>query len=291
MMFRDWMMVGALVPTLLLFGCGGGTEEDNNAENNTAANNTTNNTTANNNTAANNANTACDSSAWGTAASGASWGDNVTVEVDGDTFSFSSDGLPDHDVLEAYGLSDDTTTGVNESPVEFSVPLCPTVADEPTDTGLGAIGFAISGAVFFNPYEGDGSSVALDNNFDVDGAPFIDSCNGHPLPDGSTYHYHGVPYCITDMIDTDGEHSKMLGFLLDGFPIYGPKGEGGEVPTDLDACNAHFGPTPEFPDGVTHYHLSETAPYSIDCYVGEVEAGGGMMGPPGGMMGPPGGGM
>lgn len=284
MMSRNVWMVGALATTLLLFGCGGSAEENNDAEDN----NETNNSAENNATANNSANTDCDSSAWGAAASGASWGSNVTVGVDGDTLTFSSDGKPDHDVLEAYALMDGSTIGVTGSDISYSIPLCPTLAAEPTDTGLGTIGFAISGAVFFNPYEGDGTTIAVDSNFDVDGAPFLDACNGHPLPTSTTYHYHGIPYCITDMLDTDGEHSKIIGFLLDGFPVYGPKGEGGEAPSDLDDCSSHFGPTPEFPDGVQHYHMTEDAPYSIKCYVGETDgiaAGGNMM------MGPPGGGM
>lgn len=102
----------------------------------------------------------------------------------------------------------------------------------------------------------------------------LDACNAHPSPQDQ-YHYHGVPYFITDELDTDGEHSVLIGYLLDGFPIYGPQDEDGEAPTDLDECNGHFGPTPEFPDGVYHYHTTETAPFVPSCYSGEVSTGGG----------------
>ena len=30
---------------------------------------------------------------------------------------------------------------------------------------------------------------------------------------------------------------------------------------DLDECNGRFGPTPEFPDGIYHYHLTDAFPY------------------------------
>ena len=66
----------------------------------------------------------------------------------------------------------------------------------------------------------------------------------------------------------------MIGVLQDGFPAYANQGEDGAIMTneDLDECGGHFGPTPEFPDGIYHYHLTaDEAPYSIDCYHGEIE--------------------
>lgn len=43
------------------------------------------------------------------------------------------------------------------------------------------------------------------------------------------------------------------------------------------------GNTPEFADGMYHYHLTEDrSAYTVDCYHGEVEAGAGAAGgPPG----------
>ncbi|MCO4771376.1 MAG: YHYH protein [Deltaproteobacteria bacterium] len=224
---------------------------------------------------------------YGETIAAALWADDMTVTLDGDTLTLADDGVPDHAVLEAYGLMDGSTVGVLAYDYSMEIPMNPVMADEPTDTSLGTIGVAISGGVYFNPYEGDGTTVAVDNNFDVDGIPFLDTCNAHPLPSGTDFHYHGVPYCITDEVDAAGEHSVIIGVLLDGFAVYGPQDVDGEAPTDLDECSGHEGPTPEFPDGVYHYHLTETAPYSIDCYAGEVDVAD-MGGPPGG--GGPGGG-
>ncbi|MEM6989399.1 MAG: YHYH protein [Myxococcota bacterium] len=145
---------------------------------------------------------------------GALWADDVALAVGSEAIVLTSDGLPNHDVLEAYALMNtDDTAGVVASDTTLTIPLTPEWSDTVTETGLGTIGLAISGAVYFNPYEGDGTSVALDGNFEVGGIPFLDSCNGHPLPDETTYHYHGVPYCITDVVDTAGEHSVMIGVL------------------------------------------------------------------------------
>jgi len=69
----------------------------------------------------------------------------------------------------------------------------------------------------------------------------------------------------------------MVGIMLDGRPIYGRKGAGGDDETGLDACGGHVGPAPA-PPGATgetgsfyHYHVKEFAPFSVGCYSGGVE--------------------
>ena len=46
----------------------------------------------------------------------------------------------------------------------------------------------------------------------------------------------------------------------------------------LDACNGHFGPTPDFPQGIYHYHTTMQNgdgemgfPYFLICYHGEAD--------------------
>ncbi|MGA9276380.1 YHYH protein [Ilumatobacter sp.] len=228
----------------------------------------------------------------------AQWGDNVTVTVSDTSFRFESDGLPNHELADEYLVPttgsfdppvDETEVAatssdvaVVESPVDQEITLNPVYSDTTTETNLGIIGVAISGAQLFNDYEDtDRSFVAVDDNITIDGVDFVDSCNGHPLAlaaDGTgqgNYHYHGVPYCITDAVDADGEHSTIIGVLLDGFPFYGPQDADGVTITsdDLDECSGHVGVTPEFPDGIYHYHLTEDrSPYTVDCYHGEIDA-------------------
>ncbi len=196
-------------------------------------------------------------------------------------------------------VAKDTKTLVTGSDLKVEIPLNPVYSKTATKTTLGQIGVMISGAQLFNDYEDPQLSVvAVDDNkrvTPVGGASFIDSCNGHPLATGADYHYHGVPYCITDTLDVAGEHSRILGFIRDGFPVYGPQDTDGTqlANAKLDECSGHVGPTPEFPNGIYHYHLTDdAAPYSIDCYHGVVAAsttqGQGNGGPPDG--GPPNGG-
>jgi hypothetical protein len=183
---------------------------------------------------------------------------------------------------------------ITKMSLDVKIPINPVYSQTVTETSLGMIGVVVSGAQLFNDYEDPTRSfIAVNDNFAISGVSFLDSCNGHPLAvnaGGSNYHYHGVPYCITDKLDVAGKHSTILGFLKDGFPFYGQYGESGKKLTgaDLDECNGHTGPTPEFPSGIYHYHLkSDKSPYTPNCYHGAVAAstggaGGGNGGPPGG---------
>ena len=232
------------------------------------------------------------------------WSENVTVTVNDGSFNFVSDGIPSHELPDQYvvpisvgggGFADqgdaafevlDTEAWLLETPLDVDITTKPVYSETSTPTNLGQIGVVISGAQMFNDYENmELSVVAVDDNKFIDDAAFLDSCNGHALQQGNGYHYHGIPYCITDNIDEDQKHSTMVGVMLDGFPLYGNKDEGGLVINDaeLDECGGHFGVTPEFPQGIYHYHLTDDeAPYSIDCFHGEIEySSGGMQGRPG----------
>lgn len=211
-------------------------------------------------------------------AENAGWGENVTLLFAKNTMTVQSNGLPNHEILALYQALSivDNQTIYTVEPLAQSmsvvIPLQPKLAEVKTPTKIGLIGIAITGALIYSPFEADGKTYAMEGNFLRDGIPFLDTCNGHPNPLAIQYHYHGIPYCITEMLDREGEHSYLLGYLLDGFPVYGPQGEGGVwlSASDLDECNGHFGPTPEFPNGIYHYHFTQDRPYSSPCYAGEV---------------------
>jgi hypothetical protein len=87
----------------------------------------------------------------------AGWGSNVKITISGTKVQFESDGIPSHEVLAAY-LADGKdgkylSGGVKSYSNKHEFPLVPIKGTSSTQTGNGAIGVAISGAVFFNPYE------------------------------------------------------------------------------------------------------------------------------------------
>ena len=222
----------------------------------------------------------------------AKWGTNVTVTYTGTTMRYRSNGVPNHARQAQYALPlagarvpGATSAYAGDDPTQtqsydFQIPLVPTKAAKPTSTNLGTIGVMISGAALFNPYEGDGTTVAMASNFTVKNASgesvaFLDNCNGHPTPMG-TYHYHALPPCVTAMVDSANGPSHIIGVAFDGYPIYGDRALNGTQLTasDLDSCGGVTSATPEFPQGTYHYVLlaTTTAASSIRCFTGTVTA-------------------
>jgi len=165
-----------------------------------------------------------------------------------------------------------------------TINICPVQASSTTATSLGAIGYLISGTAMFNPFEMDASTPAVADNASytfTDGtgtlqtAYFLDQCNSHS--NGSTWHAHGNPNCVTSQVDTAVGPSHIIGIALDGFPIYGGRDINGNIVnvSQLDACNGITSATPEFPSGAYHYVLpiGVTTKYaSINCYSGTVSS-------------------
>lgn len=223
----------------------------------------------------------------------AKWNPTVKLTYSKGSVIMQPNGIPNH-ARDAYYavpkagvvVPDSTTATVIKDPTKaqtykFTIPTAPTYSSKVTSTSLGSIGVMISGAVLYNPFEGDGKTVAMANNFtitDSNGitASFVDKCAGHPTPDLGAYHYHGLPNCVTTKVDKPGKASHIIGFALDGFPIYGDRDAKGKQLTanDLDQCNGVTSATPEFPKGIYHYVLLGTADArsSIACFHGKVDS-------------------
>jgi YHYH protein len=227
-----------------------------------------------------------------TAMQTAKWGTNVSVSFANGMMRYRSNGVPNHPRQTEYALPrpgsppgrlSEATAYASADPTrersyDFQISLTPTKAAQSTPTNLGTIGVMISGAALFNPYEGDGTTVAMSSNFTVPNAAgkriaFLDSCNGHPTPMGD-YHYHALPPCVTSMVDVVGGPSHIIGVAFDGYPIYGDRDMSGAQITasQLDKCSGMTSVTPEFPRGVYHYVLlsSADATSSIRCFTGNV---------------------
>lgn len=220
------------------------------------------------------------------------WNPTIKIAYSDGSINFQPDGIPNHERDEYYAVPDDgvvvpdaNSAHVMKDPTKaqsysFDIPSIPEYSSTVTKANLGSIGVMISGAVLYNPYEGDGSTVAMASNFtitDSNGitASFVDKCAGHPTPDMGAYHYHGLPNCVTKKVDKEEGASHIIGVALDGFPIYGANDINGK-PVDvkkLDECNGISSPTPEFPSGIYHYVLPGTndATSSIRCFHGKVD--------------------
>jgi hypothetical protein len=203
--------------------------------------------------------------------------DNVTVTFDGsDTFAVTAHNIPNHPTArfpDTYGSQGYNPSYIREQVHTYRLPIDPkknpqaiAMAPDNSNYGLnmGAIGFAVNGVVFYNPFDANMT----------DASSIMDRCCGHPSPD-YRYHYHKYPICVnTPFVDKGEDHSPLIGFAFDGFPVYGPYETKGVLARDLaenklDSFNAHY-------DAVRgwHYHVTPGKfPYLIGGYMGYVSRG------------------
>ena len=222
----------------------------------------------------------------------AKWNPTVKLTYSNSSVIMQPDGIPNH-ARDAYYavpnagvvVPNATTATALKDPTKaqtykFTIPTTPKYVSKVTSTSLGSIGVMISGAVLYNPFEGDGKTVAMASNFTItdsngNTASFVDKCAGHPTPQQGAYHYHGLSRCVTEKVDKVSRPSHIIGFALDGFPIYGDRDIKGKQMTakNLDQCNGINSATPEFPKGIYHYVLLSTADVhsSLTCFHGEVD--------------------
>ena len=182
----------------------------------------------------------------------------------------------------------------------WELPRDPSEAASPSEIPLlGQIAFTVTGLPIFGPNE----AAQPDPYGDPVYNGITDGCFGHTAME---YHNHALAQrCLTEgglvaepwtLAEPDPDlESPILGWALDGFPIYGSygclDGDCTEVvefvsgyeqvadpstyawdaheyrestdPTVLDECNGRVGP-----DGTFRYHATSTFPYVLGCYRG-----------------------
>ena len=192
-------------------------------------------------------------------------GTGVSVSFDGTTAIIRSSDTPDHKspywgVGNANYEAPHSGMQVNPSSITtqnltLRISTAPVAAASTSDTPLGPIGISVNGVVFYNQY------AAMRQPLTSEIVSF-DRYNGHPNPNNQ-YHYHFEPVSITT-----ASRSRLIGVLLDGFPVYGPIDRDGSTPSNLDACNGHTAVTAEFSAGIYHYHTTTGVPYISGCFRG-----------------------
>lgn len=227
------------------------------------------------------------------------WDPSITITHGEGSFRYRSNSRPNHALNEEYVMPDafssciphpttacthvePASQAIAEVPVDVTITTRPVKVEQTSSIPFGPMGVLISGSPVYNPFEGEGVTVALSANFTIpnaEGKPvvFLDACNAHPSPHPQAqYHYHGLPPCVTSQVDANGGPSHIIGFAFDGFPIYGDRDmEGAPIdPAKLDECNGIESPTPEFPNGIYHYVLLDvpTVQSTIRCLHGRLES-------------------
>ena len=238
-----------------------------------------------------------------------------------------ANGIPAHDLESGPGCCTASQDHVWTIPLEptNNSDCTPSISSEGCEMApiRGAVAFAVNGVPIFGPEDGPGGDAVAgqEGQYEEDRQHvWLGLCHGHSGP-GGEYHYHADANCVhwhpdeeqswrdysLESSRTINEHSGIVGFAFDGYPIYGfvGWGENGEVTEmtssyrlkegetgyngiedyeyiagmgDLDSCNGQYGSTPDFPDGIYHYHSTWANgegdlgfPYFILCYRGIVE--------------------
>ena len=190
-------------------------------------------------------------------------------DFDFDTNKYKYDAVYDSQRTGAAG-----NNMIEAQSVVMKMPIAPSAAATKTDTPYGTIGLAINGVSFFNENAAPGDDITEE-------LFTFDQCSGHPQGSG-LYHYHVDPVClirdlggeVTTATHTEGgttyswiedtgtNAGLLVGFLVDGFPVYGPVGNsetdcnGAAVNSDtIDEYNGHSHCTTEFSEAIYHYHV------------------------------------
>jgi hypothetical protein len=153
---------------------------------------------------------------------------------------------------------------ITDHVVLYNFPALPQIATTPSCVPFGPSGISLSGSAIYHGASTLGNDAAAHE--------ILDRFGGHT--DGTQrYHYHFPAKDLQEHIHphTSG-HSAIMGYMLDGFGIYGPYGEEGKLLSskDLDECHGHTHQV--LWDGVMtniyHYHWTYDFPYNIGCFKG-----------------------
>ena len=198
-----------------------------------------------------------------------SWMSNLVIELVNGIRHVTGNGLPNHHTgtfpVESGSAAyqyDKNPNNILARVIDFNLNGNPQPAQTPNCLPAGgSIGVMLSGAALYNAADADiRDGVAWE---------IQDSCQGHPQAAGQ-YHYHNVSSCVEQVVP--GEHSPLVGYIADGFGIYGKQGEGGIELTnaDLDECHGHVHDLTINGAVVRqyHYHATEAFPYAVGCYKG-----------------------
>jgi hypothetical protein len=214
-----------------------------------------------------------------------SWQSEFAVTLTPATRRMKGNGLPNHPTgtfpvqqgtgaydyyaaLPAEGYDNAAAIPIEPYDLDITVPRTPQYDAEPhCMTSL------VSGVVTQTgaPWHLQIAPDSENNLLDPIAALPMDSCWGHPYQ--AQYHYHGYSWRCFPNQGEPGEHSPLFGYAIDGFGVYGPRGENGVPVTndDLDECHGHTHAI-EW-DGETrvmyHYHVNNEYPYAMGCYRGK----------------------
>jgi hypothetical protein len=192
-----------------------------------------------------------------------------TLEPDRDALDFTGDGLPVGQPTGRFPIAptdpayryDTNPNRIAAQDLAFQIPAHPVAAGEPQCLPMGMIGFTTTGVAIYSALDDAGRDAAAHE--------IQDACDGHPQAN-SQYHYHSASPCLPGAAG-----NELVGWALDGYPIFGMRDNDGDLLTnaDLDACHGRAerheisGRAYDYA-----YRLTREYPYTLGCFTGRLRA-------------------
>ena len=208
-------------------------------------------------------------------------GTRVRIYLSGGTRYIEANGIPDHSTGTFPNAGN--PNAISEQSYALQVPGSPAEATSRTNV-LGHWGIAINGIPF-----APGAAEFWDNDF-ASGWQYealggainlgVDDNQAHVQPTGA-YHYHGAPDALAQG-DGSADHSPLVGFAADGFPVYIRTGYAdstnpASTVTSLDSSyRVKSGSRPDGPGG--SYDGSFVADYEYVANLGDLDEHNGRFG-------------
>ncbi len=190
----------------------------------------------------------------------------LSIGTSGTQVRIRGNGLPVNEPTGRFPISrsdpayryDRNPNSIRATRLDFAIPASPSRARTPGCLPMGMIGITVTGVAIFSALDDGGRDAAAHE--------VQDRCDGHPQGMGQ-YHYHSASPCLPG-----AKSDELVGFALDGYPIFGMKDARGRQLTDkdLDACHGRAerveagGRTYDYA-----YRLTEEYPYTLGCFVGQ----------------------
>jgi hypothetical protein len=144
--------------------------------------------------------------------------------------------------IKSKGLADDYTMGAPKNPnspvaknYTFKIPKSPSqqTGTKTAVPGGGPVAISVNGVVIYGNRDADSYNSSMNANVsNGDGlwhgdawyneGGTMDTSGGGHSTDAGAYHYHATPLKLYS--DPSTSHSPIIGYALDGYPIYGPFG-------------------------------------------------------------------
>lgn len=202
-------------------------------------------------------------------------GSSLSITTRGSARHIEANNLPTHatgifpvgreDPAFAY---DRNPNAIRAQDVDLALPVEPALLAAPACVPMGMVAVTLNNVALFNAVDARGGDAAAHE--------VLDLCHGHPERRGM-YHYHDLSPCLS-AARAQGGHSALLGYVIDGFGLYGPfdgPGQAEVTNAALDECHGHIGPVPS-EVGVAmlyHYHMNGEFPFSVGCLRGAAVRG------------------